>query len=110
MASTAASSKRVGGIWSKVNNPPGLQIHSVLYRFHPAVHWTNGYPNRKQIVGQVKELWKKYELEEKTVCAVCALRRGEGMAVECGEVGGEGREGVGQGLVIKISGAKGIRQ
>ena len=66
MASTAASSKRVGGIWSKANNTPGLQIHSVMYRFHPAAHWTNGYPNRKQIVGQVKELWKKYGLGEKT--------------------------------------------
>jgi cation diffusion facilitator CzcD-associated flavoprotein CzcO len=62
----AGSKDSVGGIWSKVNNTSGLQIHSLMYRFHPAVHWTNGYPSRKQIVGQVKELWKKYGLEEKT--------------------------------------------
>lgn len=62
----AGSKDSVGGIWSKVNNTSGLQIHSLMYCFHPAVHWTNGYPNRKQIVSQVKELWKKYGLEEKT--------------------------------------------
>ncbi|KAF1357871.1 FAD/NAD(P)-binding domain-containing protein [Lizonia empirigonia] len=42
----------VGGIWSKVNNTSGLQIHSIMYRFHPSVHWTKGYPDRKQIDDQ----------------------------------------------------------
>jgi cation diffusion facilitator CzcD-associated flavoprotein CzcO len=49
-----------------VNNTSGLQIHSIMYRFHPSVQWTGGYPNRQQIVSQITELWKKYGLETRT--------------------------------------------
>jgi Pyridine nucleotide-disulphide oxidoreductase len=59
-------SKNLGGIWSRVNNTSGLQIHSVMYRFHPSVTWTNGYPSREQIVGQIRDLWHRYGLDEKT--------------------------------------------
>nr|POE85121.1 baeyer-villiger monooxygenase [Quercus suber] len=62
----AGSRKNLGGIWAKVNNTSGLQIHSVMYRFHPSVKWQRGYPDREQIVGQITEVWKKYGLEEKT--------------------------------------------
>lgn len=62
----AGGREALGGIWAKVNNTSGLQIHSIMYRFHPAVKYDTGYPNRKQIVGQVEELWKKYHLEGKT--------------------------------------------
>lgn len=37
-----------------------------MYRFHPSIHWTGGYPNREQIVGQVTELWKRYGLDSHT--------------------------------------------
>jgi hypothetical protein len=37
-----------------------------MYRFHPSVHWSGGYPNRQQIVSQITELWKRYSLESKT--------------------------------------------
>lgn len=37
-----------------------------MYRFHPSVKWSKGYPNREQIVDAVKELWHKYGLESKT--------------------------------------------
>ncbi|KAF2486299.1 hypothetical protein BDY17DRAFT_291224 [Neohortaea acidophila] len=57
----------LGGIWARVNNTSGLQIHSLMYRFHPSVTWSRGYPDREQIVGQITELWKRYGLEEKTV-------------------------------------------
>lgn len=49
-----------------VNSTSGLQIHSVMYRFHPAVEWNEGYPKQNQIVGQVEKLWKTYKLEDKT--------------------------------------------
>ncbi|KAF2008458.1 FAD/NAD(P)-binding domain-containing protein [Aaosphaeria arxii CBS 175.79] len=62
----AGPKKNLGGIWSKVNNTSGLQIHSLMYRFHPSVKWDKGYPDRKQIVSQVTELWKRYGLEDKT--------------------------------------------
>lgn len=56
----------MGGIWAKVNNTSGLQIHSIMYRFHPSVKWQGGYPGRKEIVGEIQRIWKLYGLEEKT--------------------------------------------
>jgi hypothetical protein len=58
--------KTVGGIWSKVNNTSGLQIHSFMYRFHPSVKWHEGYPDRQQIVSQITELWRRYGLNDRT--------------------------------------------
>ncbi|KAL8947024.1 MAG: hypothetical protein Q9222_006654 [Ikaeria aurantiellina] len=37
-----------------------------MYRFHPSVVWTAGYPDRQQIVSQIKQLWKRYGLQERT--------------------------------------------
>jgi cation diffusion facilitator CzcD-associated flavoprotein CzcO len=37
-----------------------------MYRFHPSVRWSGGYPNRQQIISQITELWKRYGLESKT--------------------------------------------
>ncbi|KAL9096373.1 MAG: hypothetical protein Q9165_001370 [Trypethelium subeluteriae] len=62
----AGDRNSLGGIWSKVNNTSGLQIHSVMYRFHPSVKWNKGYPDRQQIVGQITQLWERYGLQEKT--------------------------------------------
>ncbi|CAL3965471.1 unnamed protein product [Diplocarpon coronariae] len=62
----AGPRKQLGGIWSRVNNTSGLQIHSIMYRFHPSIRWDGGYPNREQIVSQITELWKCYGLESKT--------------------------------------------
>ncbi|KAG4429227.1 hypothetical protein IFR05_015288 [Cadophora sp. M221] len=58
--------RALGGIWSRVNNTSGLQIHSIMYRFHPSIRWTGGYPNQQQIVSQITTLWKRYGLEPKT--------------------------------------------
>ena len=77
----AGPREELGGIWSvspagspmyastdvqRVNNTSGLQIHSLMYRFHPSVRWETGYPNRQQIVSQITELWKRYGLESRT--------------------------------------------
>lgn len=56
----------LGGIWSRVNDVSGLQIHSAMYRFHPSVKWSGGYPKRDEIVGNVRKLWETYELEPRT--------------------------------------------
>lgn len=61
-----ADEDAVGGIWSRVNETSGLQIHSIMYRFHPSVKWERGYPDRQQIITQVKQLWKRYRLDSKT--------------------------------------------
>ncbi|KAM7184489.1 hypothetical protein V8F33_012950 [Rhypophila sp. PSN 637] len=62
----AGSEENVGGIWSKVNNTSSLQIHSLMYRFHPSVQWEGGYPDRQQIISQVRQLWKRYGLDTRT--------------------------------------------
>ncbi|KAF8172281.1 FAD/NAD-P-binding domain-containing protein [Pholiota molesta] len=44
----------LGGIWSHVNSTSGLQLNSLLYRFHPAVMWTKAFPLRDEIIGETK--------------------------------------------------------
>ncbi|KJZ76490.1 hypothetical protein HIM_04219 [Hirsutella minnesotensis 3608] len=62
----AGGEDSLGGIWTKVNESSGLQIHSVMYRFHPSVQWEQGYPHRNQILDQVRRLWQRYRLQDKT--------------------------------------------
>lgn len=50
----------------KVNNTSGLQIHSMMYRFHPSVRWQEGYPDRQQIISQLRQLWERYGLDTRT--------------------------------------------
>ncbi len=38
-----------------------------MYRFHPSVKWSGGYPNRQEIVSAISKLWKKYGLDSKTL-------------------------------------------
>lgn len=37
-----------------------------MYRFHPAVNWQKGYPNKQQIVEQIRHVWKLYKLDQHT--------------------------------------------
>jgi cation diffusion facilitator CzcD-associated flavoprotein CzcO len=37
-----------------------------MYRFHPSVQWNRGYPDRQQILSQVRQLWERYGLKERT--------------------------------------------
>ncbi|EOO01121.1 putative flavin-binding monooxygenase-like family protein [Phaeoacremonium minimum UCRPA7] len=37
-----------------------------MYRFHPSVKWQRGYPDRQQIVSQVRQLWERYDLQGRT--------------------------------------------
>ncbi|KAI0477972.1 hypothetical protein F4859DRAFT_503912 [Xylaria cf. heliscus] len=62
----AGTEKNLGGIWSNVNTTSGLQIHSAMFRFHPSVQWDRGYPDRQQILSQVKYIWEKYGLDTRT--------------------------------------------
>ncbi|KAK5109274.1 hypothetical protein LTR62_007148 [Meristemomyces frigidus] len=62
----AGGRESLGGIWAKVNNTSGLQIHSIMYRFFPSIQWNQGYPDRQQIVGEVTKVWQKYHLNERT--------------------------------------------
>ncbi|KAI4118072.1 MAG: hypothetical protein LQ345_001798 [Seirophora villosa] len=57
----AGDERSIGGIWSAC-----LQIHSIMYRFHPSIRWAAGYPDRQQIVSQITQLWKRYGLQERT--------------------------------------------
>lgn len=62
----AGAPDHLGGVWSQVNDTSGLQIHSAMYRFHPSVKWSRGYPSRAEIVEQVTKLWVRYGLQSKT--------------------------------------------
>ncbi|KAK2787570.1 hypothetical protein FQN53_005019 [Emmonsiellopsis sp. PD_33] len=58
--------KGLGGIWSRVNSTSALQIHSIMFRFHPSVKWDSAYPTQAKIKQQIIDLWKRYGLEERT--------------------------------------------
>lgn len=57
-----------------MNNTSGLQIHSLLYRFHPSVKWRKGYPDRQQIISEITELWHRYGLENKTKFSIPVIK------------------------------------
>ena len=65
------SDDKVGGIWARVNSTSQLQLNSVLYRFHPSVRWSKGFPQRDEIVGQIKRLVDKYNLQGSLRLKVC---------------------------------------
>lgn len=56
----------LGGIWSRVNSTSALQVHSVMYRFHPSVQFDSAYPTQQQIKEQIVDVWKRYDLERRT--------------------------------------------
>ncbi|KAL1744453.1 hypothetical protein HDZ31DRAFT_38620 [Schizophyllum fasciatum] len=58
--------KGLGGIWAHVNSTSGLQINSIMYRFHPAVLWSRAYPHRDEILGEIARIWHEYRLEPRT--------------------------------------------
>ncbi|KAJ8689169.1 hypothetical protein PTI98_013219 [Pleurotus ostreatus] len=60
------SRDKLGGIWAHVNSTSGLQLNSMLYRFHPAVLWRKAFPQQKDIVGEITRVWKEYGLESRT--------------------------------------------
>ncbi|KAJ3845510.1 hypothetical protein F5878DRAFT_654872 [Lentinula raphanica] len=62
----AGDRSHLGGIWARVNSTSGLQIHSLMYRFFPNIEWKSGYPNRREILENIHNIWHQYALEDKT--------------------------------------------
>ncbi|WFD27736.1 hypothetical protein MNAN1_002741 [Malassezia nana] len=60
------ASSETGGIWSNVNSTSGLQINSIMYRFHPLVLWKRFYPSRDEILENIRNIWEVYGLKERT--------------------------------------------
>ncbi|GAA5831136.1 hypothetical protein JCM11251_005157 [Rhodosporidiobolus azoricus] len=56
----------VGGIWAKENSTSQLQLSSILYRFHPSIKWSKAFPQRDEIVEQIRGVWERYQLQGKT--------------------------------------------
>ncbi|KAH9840185.1 FAD/NAD-P-binding domain-containing protein [Rhodofomes roseus] len=56
----------IGGIWANVNATSGLQLNSLLYRFHPGVLWSSMFPRRDAILSEIRRTWKEYHLEPRT--------------------------------------------
>lgn len=59
-------SDHLGGIWAKANSSSGLQLHSILYRFHPAVVWSRAFPHKYEILKELSRVWREYKLESRT--------------------------------------------
>ena len=57
---------KLGGIWAHVNRTSGLQLNSLLYCFHPGVLWSKGFPLRDEILEEITDVWKEYDLESRT--------------------------------------------
>ncbi|EPQ60566.1 FAD/NAD P-binding domain-containing protein [Gloeophyllum trabeum ATCC 11539] len=57
---------RPGGIWAHVNSTSGLQLNSLIYRFHPAVLWRHAFPKRDEVLSEIRRIWKEYQLEPRT--------------------------------------------
>ncbi|EIW74220.1 FAD/NAD(P)-binding domain-containing protein [Coniophora puteana RWD-64-598 SS2] len=66
---------RTGGIWARENRTSGLQLNSILYRFHPSVIWKKAFPQRDEILDQINKVWKEYRLEERTRFNTSRFRR-----------------------------------
>ncbi|KAL4402288.1 N,N-dimethylaniline monooxygenase [Malassezia pachydermatis] len=54
-----------GGIWANVNSTSGLQINSVMYRFHPMVLWRAFYPHRDEILENIRRICDVYSLNDR---------------------------------------------
>jgi cation diffusion facilitator CzcD-associated flavoprotein CzcO len=37
-----------------------------MYRPFPSIQWDRGYPDRQQILSQVRQVWEKYGLDTRT--------------------------------------------
>ncbi|KAJ3552364.1 hypothetical protein NM688_g4187 [Phlebia brevispora] len=59
-------SDKIGGIWANVNATSGLQLNSLLYRFHPGVRWPRAFPQRDEILSEITRIWRQYQLEPRT--------------------------------------------
>ncbi|KAK4056269.1 hypothetical protein OIO90_002712 [Microbotryomycetes sp. JL221] len=57
------SDDKIGGVWSNVNSTSQLQLNSLMYRFHPSVKWSKGFPKRDEIVSEIKKLADRYNLQ-----------------------------------------------
>ncbi|KAI4293719.1 FAD/NAD(P)-binding domain-containing protein [Schizophyllum commune Loenen D] len=70
--------KGLGGIWAHVNSTSGLQINSIMYRFHPAVLWSRAFPHRDEILGEISRIWHEYNLDSRTKFStpVISIKRG----------------------------------
>lgn len=73
----AGGEESLGGIWTKTNKTSGLQISSHFYQPHHSVRWSCEYPSQQEILQQMRELWMRFGLREKTKfhCPVQSLTR-----------------------------------
>ncbi|PIL34408.1 hypothetical protein GSI_03183 [Ganoderma sinense ZZ0214-1] len=71
---------QVGGIWAHVNKTSGLQLNSLLYRFHPGVLWSCTFPKRDEILHETRRIWEEYQLAPRTRLntRVTSVKRVEG--------------------------------
>ncbi|KAG6332058.1 hypothetical protein ID866_7029, partial [Astraeus odoratus] len=57
---------QIGGIWARENRTSGLQLNSLLYRFHPSVLWKRPFPQRDEILIELKDETRELQSGQKS--------------------------------------------
>lgn len=95
----AGGEDSLGGIWQKVNQASRLQISSHFYHPHHSIRWSTEYPAQEEILQQIRELWLRFGLQNKTRfhCLVQSLDRvGSKWSIN------DGSEGLFDGIVAAV--------
>lgn len=80
----------LGGIWARTNTTSGLQLNSLLYRWHPATRWSHAYPKRPEILSEMQHVADRYGLRDRTRLGVRVTkveRAGDGRSGDPAEFG-----------------------
>ncbi|KAH9818644.1 hypothetical protein DFH28DRAFT_1080569 [Melampsora americana] len=92
----------LGGIWDASNQTSKLQIHSIFYRFHPAVVWSEGFVSKSEICSEVTRIWKMYHLQSRTRFnyTVSKIERSSRSDGRTEWIVDDGKDGIFDGLIV----------
>ncbi|KAJ8516717.1 hypothetical protein ONZ45_g6002 [Pleurotus djamor] len=98
---------KLGGIWAHVNRTSGLQLNSLLYRFHPAVLWSRAFPRRDEILSEITRVWEEYGLESRTrfntrVKSIRPASNGDPKSTLPQWVINDGEEGIFNAVIVNV--------
>ncbi|KAH9818647.1 hypothetical protein DFH28DRAFT_887652, partial [Melampsora americana] len=92
----------LGGIWAASNRTSKLQVHSFLYRFHPAVFWSEGFVGKSEICSEITRIWKMYHLPSRTRFnyTVSNIQRSSRPDRKTEWIVDDGKDGIFDGLIV----------
>ncbi|SCZ92474.1 BZ3500_MvSof-1268-A1-R1_Chr5-2g07892 [Microbotryum saponariae] len=101
---------KIGGIWANVNSTSSLQLNSLLYRFHPSIRWSCGFPQQPEIVSKIQTVFERYHLGSRTRLStrVTKIVRDEGSSTDPNKGGharwivNDGEDGVFDAVIATV--------